>query len=226
MLTTYLKRETTRTIYYASPAGSYLDEFTDWLARCGFHEEIICQYLPGTMRFAVWGEKTYGKLTSLSADALNHFCVHLAKCGQLLYSRGQNSVHWLSAQHFVEFLRLQRKIVNAETPLRPKLALLDLFEHWMQTHRGVKPSTLNNYQPHIVELLSTLGRKHRTAGGEHLALLHLDLRQGKKPCAHQEAGDSNSHVSSFSNFDRALSAMLGSCDSRHCRLASCKAASL
>jgi hypothetical protein len=55
MLTSYLKRETTRTTYYASPAGSYLDEFTDWLARCGFHEEVICQYLPGTIRFAAWG---------------------------------------------------------------------------------------------------------------------------------------------------------------------------
>src|SRR5450755_4480794 len=107
MLTAYLKRETTRTSYYASPAGSYLDEFTDWLARCGFHEEVICQYLPGTIRFAAWGEKTYGNLTSLSADALTHFRVHLAKCGRLLYSRGQHSVHWLSAQHFVEFLRLQ-----------------------------------------------------------------------------------------------------------------------
>src|SRR5450755_833813 len=127
MLTAYLKRETTRTSYYASPAGSYLDEFTDWLARCGFHEEVICQYLPGTIRFAAWGEKTYGNLTSLSADALNHFRVHLAKCGRLLYSRGQHSVHWLSAQHVVEFLRLQRKIVNAETPLQPKLALLDLL---------------------------------------------------------------------------------------------------
>src|ERR1039457_5650288 len=49
MLTAYLKRETTRTSYYASPAGSYLDEFTDWLARCGFHEEVICQYLPGRL---------------------------------------------------------------------------------------------------------------------------------------------------------------------------------
>ena len=28
MLTSYLKRETTRTTYYASPAGSYLDEVT------------------------------------------------------------------------------------------------------------------------------------------------------------------------------------------------------
>lgn len=92
MLTTYIKRETTRISYYASPAGSYLDEFTDWLARCGFHEEVICQYLPGTMRFAVWGEKTYGKLTSLPADALNHFRVHLAKCGQFRHTFASNAL--------------------------------------------------------------------------------------------------------------------------------------
>ena len=173
MLTTYFKRETTCINYYAGPAGSYLDEFTDWLARCGFQQEVICQYLPGTIWFAAWGEKTYGHLTSLPADVLPHFRVHLAQAGRLFYSRGQHSAHWLSAQHFVEFLRLQRQIAEAEATLPRKPALLHLFEHWMQTHRGVNPSTLNNYQPHIVALLSTLGEsaEHLQASALHAFIL-------------------------------------------------------
>lgn len=158
MLTTYFKRKTTLTSYYASPAGTYLDEFTDWLMRCGFHEEVICQYLPGIVQFGIWGEKTYGNLTSLPADALNPFRDYLVKLGRLYYSKGQHSVHWLGVQHFVEFLRLQHKIPDVlMLPQASQPELLHLFESWMHTHRGVMLSTLGNYQQHIAALLSTLG---------------------------------------------------------------------
>ncbi|MDD5580997.1 MAG: hypothetical protein PHY16_17205 [Methylobacter sp.] len=158
MLTTYFKRKTTLTSYYASPAGSYLDEFTDWLTWCGFHEEVICQYLPGIVQFGIWGKKTYGNLTSLPVDALSHFRDSLAKNGRLYYSKGQHSIHWRGVQHFVEFLRLQHKIACAQTlPQAPQPELLQLFESWMHTHRGVMLSTLSNYQQHIAALLSTLG---------------------------------------------------------------------
>ena len=41
MLTTYFTRPTTRAQYYASPAGPYLDAFTEWLAQCGYRQESI-----------------------------------------------------------------------------------------------------------------------------------------------------------------------------------------
>lgn len=66
MLTTYLKRQTTLTTYYTSSAGPYLDEFTDWLAQCGFHDEVICQYLPGVSEFAAWVDATSAYLCWLS----------------------------------------------------------------------------------------------------------------------------------------------------------------
>ena len=47
MLTRYLKRQTTLESYYGSSAGEYFDEFTDYLEKSGFHQEVICQYLPG-----------------------------------------------------------------------------------------------------------------------------------------------------------------------------------
>jgi hypothetical protein len=78
MLTTYLKRQTTLATYYTSSAGPYLDEFTDWLAQCGFHDEVICQYLPGVSEFAAWVDATYGNLTSFPVNALNHFHDYLA----------------------------------------------------------------------------------------------------------------------------------------------------
>ena len=178
MLTTYLKRQTTLTTYYTSSAGPYLDEFTEWLAQCGFHDKVICQYLPGVNEFAAWVDATYGNLASLPVNALTHFHDYLATCGRLRYLKGQHSIHWLGAQHFVEFLQSQKKIVVAE--ILPKMTqpeLLRQFELWMQTHRGVRPSTLCNYRQHIVELLSTLGEhpEQFTADALHTFILNYAL---------------------------------------------------
>jgi len=102
MLATYFKRQTTRTTYYASSAGPYLDEFTDWLAHCGFREEVIGQYLPGVVEFANWVDAAYGNLVSCPVDVVSRFCDHLAKRGRLRYSSGQHSISYLGARRFVE----------------------------------------------------------------------------------------------------------------------------
>lgn len=174
MLTTYFKRQITCTTYYDSPAGLYLDEFTDWLAKRGYEHACIKQWLPGVIQFAIWVEETNRDLSSLPADAINHFHDDLAKRGRLFYAKGQHSVHWLAALNFVEFLRLQHKIACLETLPQTQLPeLLRLFEEWMQIHRGVKPSTLGNYQQHIVELLSKLGEcpEQFKAGALHAFIL-------------------------------------------------------
>src|ERR1039457_5570393 len=138
MLTMFFKRQTTCTTYYNSSAGPYLEEFTDWLVLCGFQNEVICQYLPGVRELATWVDATYGNLTSMPAQALNHFSDYLAKYGRLRYSKGQYSVHYLGAKHFIEFLQIQHNIIGTETPRKAIVPeLLRLFEHWMQAHRGV-----------------------------------------------------------------------------------------
>lgn len=178
MLTNYLNRQTTLTTYYTSSAGPYLDEFTDWLAQRGFHDEVICQYLPGVSEFAAWVDATYGNLTTFPVNGLNHFHDYLATRGRLRYSKGQHSIHWLGAQHFVEFLQSQNKIGVANTsPKTIQPEFLGQFEHWMQTHRGVQSSTLQNYRQHIVELLSTLGEhpEQFTADALHTFILNYAL---------------------------------------------------
>lgn len=178
MLATYFKRQTTRATYYASSAGSYLDEFTGWLAQCGFHEEVICQFLPGIVEFADWADATYGNLTSCPNDAFNHFRDHLAERGRLRYSKGQHSVSCRGARRFVEFLQIQHKIAGTTPPPQAtQPELFRQFEQWMQAHRGVRPATLRNYQRHIVDLLSTLGEypEHYTATALYTAILNYAL---------------------------------------------------
>ena len=54
MLTTYLKRQTTRATYYSGPAGSDLDEFTYWLKQRGYLHETIRRRLQGAAQFVTW----------------------------------------------------------------------------------------------------------------------------------------------------------------------------
>jgi hypothetical protein len=69
--------------------------------------------------------------------------------------KGQHSIYWRGAKQFTEFLRAQQGIVATKAALAPP-ELVAAFEHWMQIHRGVKPSTLITYRQHVMDLLSSL----------------------------------------------------------------------
>lgn len=180
MLSTYFKRETTCATYYASSAGSYLDEFTDWLTQCGFHEEVIGQYLPGVVEFTDWADATCGNLASCSPDAFSHFRDYLSKRGRLRHPKGPLSITCRGAQHFIEFLRVKHNIGGTVMP--PQITQPELFRQfaqWMQTHRGVRPATLGNYQRHIIDLLMTLGEypEHYTATSLRAVILKYAVKR-------------------------------------------------
>ena len=155
MLTTYFTRPATRAGYYAGPVGPYLDPFTDWLVKRGYCKDVIRHLLFGAVGFANWMQVAGGDLTSLHEGVWNTFCDHLAKQGRLHGTKGQHSIYWRGAKQFTEFLRAQQGIVATKAALAPP-ELVAAFEHWMQIHRGVKPSTLITYRQHVMDLLSSL----------------------------------------------------------------------
>ena len=155
MLTTYFTRPATRAGYYAGPVGPYLDPFTDWLVKRGYCKDAIRHLLLGAVGFANWMQVAGGDLTSLHEGVWNTFCDHLAKQGRLHGTKGQHSIYWRGAKQFTEFLRAQQGIVATKAALAPP-ELVAAFEHWMQIHRGVKPSTLITYRQHVMDLLSSL----------------------------------------------------------------------
>jgi len=158
MLTTYLKRQTTRATYYSGPAGPYLDEFTHWLEQRGYLHETIRRRLHGAAQFVTWAQTTGCPLRSLSPTTLENFRHHLSAHGQLFRSRGQHSVCWLGAQLFFEFLQARQILTAADTaPAALYPELLSAFEQWMHMHRGVQCSTLLIYRPHVLALLAELG---------------------------------------------------------------------
>ncbi len=158
MLTTYFKLPSTQTAYYSGPAGPYLDGFSDWLAQRGYRPETISHRLHGAAQFGHWVQRTGGILQRLSADALEQYRHYLSTCGQLHIPAGPLSVNWLGAQLFFEFLQTQQCVAPATAaPPSAQSQWLQAFEGWMQTHRGVKLSTLLNYRHHLIDLLTTLG---------------------------------------------------------------------
>lgn len=93
----------------------------------------------------------------MSLGALNEFRGYLSKRGQLFYSGGQQSIRWLGAQNFFQFLQAQKLVAPGYSPEVVPPELLRAFEQWMQVHRGVTQQTLITYRPHVIELLKKLG---------------------------------------------------------------------
>ncbi len=158
MLTTYFTRQTTQALYYASPAGPYLDAFTEWLAQCGYRQESIRRCVQGAAQFVTWLQTTEGSLAAASPATLALFRHHLSQCQQLCRPIGQYSVRWLGAVRFVTFLQTHSLSALPTVPSAPELpAVLSAFEQWMRTQRGVQPQTLQNYRRHLLALLTELG---------------------------------------------------------------------
>lgn len=180
MLTAYFKRPTTLAAYYAGAAGPYLDSFSDWLVKRGYGSDAIRHLMLGAADFANWAQATGGSLTALPVGVWNAFCEHLAKQSRLHGAKGQHSIYWRGAKQFAEYLCAERGIVIADRTARALPELIVEFECWMQTHRGVKPSTLKTYRRHAIELLSTLSQQSEplTAARLHAFILAYSKHHG------------------------------------------------
>jgi len=158
MLTTYFTRERTRATYAASPAGPYLEDFSQWLAQRGFTTRTIRRCLFGATQFTLWAETAGLAVPRLDATHLEAFHSELAQQGQRHYASGNPTPRCIGAQHFLAFLSAQG-LISAGDGAAPRSApppLLDEFEHWMAVHRGVTAQTLRNYRPILLDLLATL----------------------------------------------------------------------
>lgn len=158
MLTIYFKRRATVAAYHAGPAGAYFDQFTAWLAKRGYGCDAVRHLLRGATEFATWVQAPRSGLPTLPSGCWRDFCAHLDKQKRLHGTKGQHSIYWRGAQQFVEFLRAEHGIVAVDAPEQTVLPeLVVAFECWMAIHRGIKPSSLDTYRPHVLDLLATLG---------------------------------------------------------------------
>lgn len=174
MLNRYFKSPLALTKYQCGPAGSHLDGFIRWLEKRGYKHRSIRVYIHGVDYFCRWvaDEKRIGQ--PFDRNALDAFGKHLQEHHRFKSSCGKVNPNFIAAQHFVTFLQTIGEIAPSATPPSADPELLIAFRNWMQTHRGVTDTTLNNYRLAIIDLLHILGEQPEQYNAEALRRFVLD----------------------------------------------------
>ncbi|PCH60912.1 MAG: hypothetical protein COC04_06505 [Gammaproteobacteria bacterium] len=157
MLNSYFKRKSTLTRYYETPAGKYLDEFTNWLPELGYQHKTILNYIRGAVHFSKWLQDSDIPIEKITSKTLNDFREAFTQ----INSTKKRSATFRGAKQYIAYLRFNELIVPMTPNDEIQHTLLYEFEQWMQDHRGVQDSTLKKYRRPIKELLNEFGENHR-----------------------------------------------------------------
>ena len=161
MLNSYFKRQSTLTRYYETPAGKYLDEFTNWLPELGYQHQTILNYIRGAVHLSKWLQESDLPVEKITAKTLGDFREAFFATTHIRSIKKRNTIV-RGAEHYITYLRSTDLIIPDTTPNDEiQHALLYEFEQWMQDHRGVQDSTLKKYRRPIEELLNEFGENHR-----------------------------------------------------------------
>ncbi len=159
MLTAYFKDPKTLIQYRQGPAGQDMEAFITWLKELGYCRDSIRRSICAAHHFSLWAESTGLTISQCDSIALTTFSKHLQRHNQLKYPGGNHTRTFVGAHHFIDFLAETDRLAHPDpalsTPSEP--ALLATFRHWMHIQRGTLDSTLDNYQPTLLDLLQTLG---------------------------------------------------------------------
>ena len=155
MLEDHLHSPVTQQRLRSGPAADHIDGFADWLDQHGYRPVTIDRTLRSLAGWTDWM-----RAAGLTAhDVLEGF----ASCAAELQAhprvrgcRGPNNQSLTAAALFIRFLREQGVL----PPLAAPSSQADLwpvigeFRSWMSQHRGLTETTLDVYQPIILEFLA------------------------------------------------------------------------
>src|SRR5439155_13600682 len=145
MLTDYLDAPTVVARLRGGAAGSYLDDFTDWLAKAGYKRATVRALIRGVERFVDWVTTERRGVHEIDRDAVRRFHKHLAAIGRDRHRCGAQTEERSASRRFLCFLRERGVVPEPASSSHPKPELLREFEQWMLAHRGVRESTLTTY---------------------------------------------------------------------------------
>jgi integrase/recombinase XerD len=175
MLETHLKSPVTRERLRAGPAADHVDEFADWLERCGYAPSSIDWMLRCLAGWTDWmlasGFGAQELLPGFEACK-----VELDKKRHVPYSRGANRQSLTAASVFIRFLRHEGKLAPAVAPPAASdlWPVLREFRLWMYKHRGLTETTLDIYQRTLKGLCTALGDDAHAYSVEALRAFVLD----------------------------------------------------
>ena len=178
MLEDHLEIATTRQRLRSGPASVHIDEFADWLHRCGYKPLSILKRLQSLAGWTDWLVETGKSVTDLS-EGLEQCKMHVESLPQVRYRFGPNRDSLTAARLFIRFLRDQKLLPQPICPSDPAVIwpVLAEFRSWMHQHRGVTQATIDCYQRVIlIDFLETYGSDPRTYTAQ--ALRDFVLRRG------------------------------------------------
>ncbi|HJW74248.1 MAG TPA: tyrosine-type recombinase/integrase [Thermoleophilia bacterium] len=157
MLTDYLDAPAVVARLRAGPAGTYLDDFTDWLAKAGYKRATARGLIRGVERFTDWVTSERLGIHEIDRDTVRRFHEHLATIGRHRHRCGAQTEERSASRRFLRFLLERGVVPESPSTSLTKPELLREFEQWMLAHRGVRESTLTTYGRVIESLVHTLG---------------------------------------------------------------------
>jgi integrase/recombinase XerD len=128
----------------------HADGFKDWLAQQNYSPATITEVVRLLALWGDWARAAGFEIETLAAGfAASASVFHGSKTA--LAPQG-------AAALFIVYLR-ERNILPPERhpSLEETWPALAAFRHWMREQRGIKDSTLDTYQPILVDLLASLG---------------------------------------------------------------------
>ena len=158
MLTDYLKDPSVVERLRTGPAGTHIDDFTDWLAAGGHKYNTARGLIRGLDRFATWATQNDLALADVDENVVRRFLDHLVATGRRWHHCGKQTEEVTASRRFIRYLDERGELAPPVSPASEP-ALLGEFREWMITRRGVRESTLAGYGRVIADLLENLGEE-------------------------------------------------------------------
>ena len=130
--------------------------FGCWLRDRHFHRQRVQSYVRAAKLVLCWANCSGIGIEDLNSKGLARYASALKARGKLRDRRGDYTATFAGARHFAAFLSEAGMIPESAAVIEGP-TLLEEFNNWMRSHRGVTERTLDRYRPVIECLLRALG---------------------------------------------------------------------
>ena len=136
-----------------------VERFGCWLRDKHFSREPVQRHVRAAKRVLCWANYAGIGIEDLNSKGIARYADALEARGKLRYRNGQYTAAFKGARRFAAFLSEAGMILSESAVAVERPALLEEFNNWMRSHRGITERTLDRYRPVIECLLRALGEE-------------------------------------------------------------------
>ena len=164
----------------------HVEGMATWLTLHGYSACTIESYTYLARQFLRWVARTGGTVDRLGASDLDSYGAYLQSSGRC-HRRGRSGCNsYTSARQLVAHLQRSSFTIR-DTTTSPGDRLLNAFEQWTRSHRGLMDSTISNYSGVVRDLIETVGQRAGEVHGPRTPLLRPEPCQAQRPLVRGES---------------------------------------